>query len=203
MDGGRHPYQYDDGRPRLRPSWVLYLDALGTKERAQTITEAELSKQLAPEGWYHRFLHHANEAEHQRALYFTDNVVVGVPADDESRNPLVSLNELLLGAATYVVGMAIESGLAFRGAVAFGRAYIDDVVVRDRLAVVQAAHGPALVEAVMLEATARVPRIVISRSVLEEVDRRSRLERPLTRIETVGCATKMTRSFLTTSARNF
>jgi hypothetical protein len=167
-----HPYQHADGRPRIRNSWVLYLDALGTKDRAATLTDDILRERLRPEAWYHRFLFHGNQAEHRRALYFTDNIVIGVPADDDARHPAVTLTELLTGAASYVVGMAIEAGIAVRGGIAFGPAYIDDVVLHDPLASVQAAHGSALVEAVHLEETkARVPRVIIGSSVIAEVQR--------------------------------
>jgi hypothetical protein len=167
-----HPYQHVDGSPRLRDSWLLYLDALGTKARANSLTDAVLRERFGLEAWKHRFLFHRNQAEHRRALYFTDNVVVGVPADAEARDPIVTLFEMLDGAASYVVGMAIEAGITVRGAVTFRPAYIDDVVVHDPLASVHAAHGRALIEAVQIEeARARVPRVVIASSVIAEVRR--------------------------------
>lgn len=166
-----HPYQDDDGRPRLRDSWVLYLDALGTSARAATLNNETLRRHLDPEAWYHRFLYHQNLQRRRRALYFTDNVVVGVPTDEDVGRSLRSLGELLQGAATYIVGMAIEANVAMRGAISFGPAYIDDVVFDDPLAAVRAAHGSALVEAVGLEKDARVPRVMISPSVIAEVQR--------------------------------
>lgn len=167
-----HPYRHGDGSPRLRKSWVLYLDGLGTKERAKTVTDIDLQKRLAPEGWYHRFLYHGNQATLRRALYFTDNVVVGCPADGKDRDALVALNELTWGACTYVVGMALQAGIAFRGALTFGPAYIDDLVLEDDLASVRAAHGFGLVEAVQLEEEVAIfPRIVVGPTAVAEVQR--------------------------------
>lgn len=168
---GDHPYRDDEGRPRLRTSWVLYLDSMGTKAAAVSLTDERLRQRIELEEWYHRYLHHKNEGLHQRALYFTDNVVIAAPADEAAPIAPVRMAEsLLLGASTYVVGLAVEAGLAYRGAMSIGPAFVDERAVDHDLADVHMAHGSGLVDAVVLEETvARVPRVVIADRVLAEI----------------------------------
>jgi hypothetical protein len=164
-----HPYRDEDNQPILRDSWVLYLDALGTSEAAKSLTNERLRARISPEVWYHRFLHHGNEMSYQRALYFTDNVVVAMPADDQALiNPVQGVGALLQSAATYIVGAAIEDHRACRGAIAFGPAYVDnDVLDDDELAMVQMAHGPGLIDAVHTEEKLAIfPRLVVTESTL-------------------------------------
>jgi hypothetical protein len=153
------------------------MDALGTSETAKTLTESQLRSRLRQEDWYHRFVYHKNEARYLRALYFTDNVVVAAPADEEadraSASPLQVLTGMLVGAATYLVGMVVDAGLAYRGALTFGPAYVDTAVSDDSLADVHMAHGWGIVEAATLEHTANYPRIAISDAAQQELHRRT------------------------------
>mgnify|MGYP001252823322 CR=1 FL=1 len=165
------PYQDAQGRPRLRHSWVYYVDALGTREAARDLTEKTLRARLAPEGWYHRFVHHGNLTARQAALYFTDNIVVAAPADDEIDYPSNTLGDMLNGLASYIVGMAIESNIAYRGGVSIGPAFVADrLIMGDDLAMVGAAHGQAIIDTVLLEEhRAQVPRVVIDDAVIERI----------------------------------
>lgn len=147
---------------------------MGTRNAAASVTDDYLRERLGLEQWYHRFLHHKNASRHQRALYFTDNVVVAAPADDDTElDPILTLQSMLWGAATYVVGLAIDTGLAYRGAVAFGPAYVDETAIADDLAEVHMAHGSGLIEAVDLEENcANYPRVVLAPGVIREVRQR-------------------------------
>ena len=48
LSPAQHPYKHPDGSPRLRNSWVLYLDVLGTKERARNLTDEMLRDRFLP-----------------------------------------------------------------------------------------------------------------------------------------------------------
>ncbi len=157
------PYQDENDWPRLRPSWVLYLDALGTKEEANNITDDSLRDLALAESWYRRFLHHENLEQVQRSLYFTDDIVVARPDDSGDAASLAGFFDLLLGVSVYVVGMAVDLGRAVRGGFSRGPACIDTrPLARDGAALFSVAHGEGLISAVVLEQQrAKVPRIVL------------------------------------------
>jgi hypothetical protein len=167
-----HPYRTKDGRPHLRDSWVLYLDALGTKDAAVGITDEDLYDIVDAEVGYRRFRHHYNLETVQQSLYFTDDIVVARPDDAGCAASLQSLFKLLLGVGVYVVGMAIAIGRPVRGGFARGRACIDtDPLTKDGAARLNVAHGEGLIKAVIIEQQrARVPRVVLSDQVLSHVE---------------------------------
>jgi hypothetical protein len=99
---------------------VLYLDALGTKAVAVTITDDDLYNITNAEAWYRRFLHHRNLDDIQQSLYVTDDVVVARPDDCGCGESLQSVFDLLLGVRVYVIGTALEIGRVVRGGFARG-----------------------------------------------------------------------------------
>jgi hypothetical protein len=79
---------------------------------------------------------------------FSDNIVISSHADNGPR---------ILGSAADIQGGLLAIGFLSRGGIAFGPVYHRDAIVM----------GPALVEAVRLEKTADMPRIVVAESALQ------------------------------------
>lgn len=136
----------------MRPSFAVYIDALGTKQAMKTFTDVELRAQLTLMDQLNWFLHAPEwEGESQRFLSFSDNVVVGVPLGRDDTGGY-GLGFFLGSVAAYQLHMTLN-GRFQRGGIGTGLLYIDDTFV----------SGPALVDAVTLEQEVAVhPRIVLS-----------------------------------------
>lgn len=136
----------------MRPSFAVYIDALGTKQAMKSFTDVELRAQLVLMDQLNWFLHAPEwEGELQRFLSFSDNVIVGVPLGRDDTGGY-GLGFFLGSVAAYQLHMTLK-GRFQRGGIGTGPLYIDDSFVT----------GPALVDAVTLEQDVAVhPRIVLS-----------------------------------------
>lgn len=136
----------------MRPSFAVYIDALGTKQVMKSFTDVELRAQLVLMDQLNWFLHAPEwEGELQRFLSFSDNVIVGVPLGRDDTGGY-GLGFFLGSVAAYQLHMTLK-GRFQRGGIGTGLLYIDDSFVT----------GPALVDAVTLEQDVAVhPRIVLS-----------------------------------------
>lgn len=152
-------YRDENGRPVLRRSFAMYLDELGTSQRAKTLTDDELATSLLAQEGLRYFLDHDDGYGHgdRRVLAFSDNVVVGVPFVQRRFHADGDLHLHLSSVAAYQFNMAVR-GRFLRGGVAVGPLYIDGSHVA----------GSALVDAVQLEhAVAMHPRVVLSPECVE------------------------------------
>ncbi len=167
-----HPFRNDNGWPILRDSWVLYLDALGTKEAAERITNEDLFDLVQAEAWYRRFIHHQNMERVQESLYFTDDVVVARPDDVSLEDSVRGFSDLLWGAAVYSIGMAIDVGHLVRGGFSRGAACLDPSPQgKDAVARFNVAHGDGLIRAIKIEQDrAKVPRVVVGDRALARIE---------------------------------
>jgi hypothetical protein len=160
---GRALYTDSEGRPTLLPSFALYLDELGAKDRLLNLTNDELREDLQNYDDLRWFLHdEANwDQETQRALFFSDNVIVAAPIRPEDDCSDLGLFFQVFSAATYQLNMAIR-GRFLRGGMAAGDLYADHSFVT----------GAALVRAVLLEEhVANTPRVLLD-EVCTELARR-------------------------------
>lgn len=157
-------YSTAGGKPRLLPSFALYLDELGVKNGSAGLTDKDLRRSLEELDRLSWFLHSDTEQGWQRMLTFSDNVVVGMPLNDRMFEDDGGLHSLVFSAAWYQLNLALL-GRFMRGGFAYGPLYMDDRTV----------VGQALVDAVALESTLAVhPRIVLdqdcTRLALEVMD---------------------------------
>lgn len=156
LSEGRELYSDDTGKPHLRLSVAAYLDALGTKDAIQTMTNEGLQRQIGLLDQLNSTLHDPSwESRYQRMLTFSDSIAVAVPiVGREIGSELGILSDSI---STYQFQLAL-SGRFLRGGISTGDVYADYAHIT----------GPALVEAVLLEEkTAVVPRVLLSTEALE------------------------------------
>ncbi len=141
-------------RRPLLPSFVVYLDELGTAARLGGMTNDDLRADLRAYDDLRWFLHDDStdwDADSQRVLYFSDNLVVAAPMDVATDNRDFGLFYLILAVGAYQLNMAIR-GRVLRGGITAGDAYADDIFVT----------GPAHLQAVLLEEKAALnPRVLL------------------------------------------
>ncbi|NYJ73638.1 hypothetical protein [Allobranchiibius huperziae] len=151
---GRALYRDDAGNPVMRPSFVVYLDELGTSARASAMTDDDLSDDLAAYDELRWMLHDesaSSDSESQRTLYFSDNVVIVAPCDPRVHEDDFGLFYKVFSAACYQLNMSIR-GRYMRGGIAVGDAYADHSFVT----------GPAHLQAVIMEEhEAKNPRVLL------------------------------------------
>jgi len=151
-------YSDDASEPTLLPSFVVYLDELGTSARLGGMTNDDLRADLRAYDDLRWFLDDDSTdwaADIQRVLYFSDNLVVAAPVDVATDNCDFGLFYHIWAAGAYQLNMALR-GRVLRGGITVGDAYADDTFVT----------GPALLEAVRLEEEVAVnPRSCSMRSV--------------------------------------
>lgn len=153
------PSYFENGKPVLKQSVVLYLDTLGSRDMAETPDpRPELEKLYgAVEDAARNGLTQANS---KFPLYswtaFTDHIAVGWPIKDDAE---FELGNALDDAANYQYVLA-RRGILARGGLTIGKAFVADGF----------AFGPALVEAYQIESkVASYPRIVLAKKVLPYV----------------------------------
>lgn len=153
----RRLYTGSGGQQVLRRSFAVYLDGLGTKAAIATLDDKMLNYQITLLDRFRWLLHDEGWQEgYQRFLSFTDNVVVGVPVEEDTSGA-EELSNLLDSVERYQVSLA-GRGQFMRGGVAVGNLYIDD----------RLATGPALVDAAILEEEIAIyPRVVLSDACVE------------------------------------
>jgi hypothetical protein len=152
-------YRDETASPRLRHSFAIYLDELGTSEHLKSLTDEDLAASLnAQEGlrWFLSGEEGLADSD-RRVLSFSDNVVVGAPFVDRRFHADGGLSWHLSSVAAYQFNMAVR-GRFLRGGIADGPLYIDGSHVT----------GLALVDAVHLEEHLAIyPRVVLSSACVE------------------------------------
>lgn len=145
----------ESGNPVLRPAFVSYLDELGTTERLLNYDDEALREDIRLYDRTRDLLHNEemHDSERQRALSFSDNLVVVEPIDPHpSVGADLGLFTQVFSAAVYQLNLAVN-GRFLRGGIAGGMAYADGEFVT----------GPAHVCAVLLEEKeAVVPRVLLN-----------------------------------------
>lgn len=150
--GSAYDLFLDGGKPILRECAVAFLDVLGMRalstapERLETLRRLISSLSLARE---EAMLE--NQESWQALSWFTDNVVVAFPILPGHIDEEPALGSALR-AATYIQLRMATSGFLVRGGITFGEIHMAPNV----------AFGPALIEAVELEAQANSPRVLLS-----------------------------------------
>jgi hypothetical protein len=156
-------YRDSNGGPVMTRSCVLFFDLLGITAMSTAADAPELLRRLRPA--LEQAIDRADTEDvrdTQASTWFTDNAVVGRPLlHDELRESVIGAMEI---AAAYLLLVCWGHGFLGRGAITFGEHYMDESFV----------FGPALVEAVALEKTARWPRIVLGASAVEAEREHSR-----------------------------
>jgi hypothetical protein len=142
--------------PVLLDSVVTFLDELGTSEAMPGLTNQDLKRTIELNESLTQTFHVDDVYEgNDRIVTFSDNIVVGRPAD--TSRPDGGLLFHVDSAAHYQFEMAME-GRFVRGGVARGPLYIDDAFVT----------GDGLIRAHALESkTAVFPRILLSHDVMD------------------------------------
>jgi hypothetical protein len=145
-------YSDDQGHPCLLPSFVVYLDALGTRDAMRSFDDAALRGQVKVLDHLFWHLHDPGwDDDLQQFVSFSDNVALAIPITRTDLSDL-GLGLFMETVAHYQLSMTLR-GQGVRGGITAG-----DVFAADNLII-----GPALVEAVDLEEkTAVVPRILLS-----------------------------------------
>lgn len=142
----------DGGKPILRECAVAFLDVLGIRalstapERLENLQRLISGLDLARE---EAMLE--SQESWQALSWFTDNVVVAFPILPGYIDEEPALGSALR-AATYIQLRMAISGFLVRGGITFGEIHMAPNV----------AFGPALIEAVELEAQAKHPRVLLS-----------------------------------------
>lgn len=164
----RAMYSNDAGEPILRPSFAVFVDSLGTKQRAAALDDAGLRQDIEAFRNAQVFIHDEVAGDQDelgvRFLAFTDNIVLGMPLGNDDTAGF-GLGYIVSSVEMYQTAVAL-AGRQVRGGITLGPLYMDS----------QMAHGKALVDAVQLEEKkAAFPRIVLSTKclipILEDIRR--------------------------------
>ncbi len=161
---------YSKNPPELVPSFVCYADILGF---------SQLSKAALDSGKGNEFLYQLRNAlnkayervrknskgwddkPHFQLKIFTDNIVVGYPIKDLDHSyGEYELGHIFQTFSEFQLTLAME-GFLVRGGIAFGYHYMDDDIV----------FGDALLEAVAQDKAGGPPRISLSESARELLQR--------------------------------
>lgn len=162
------PYKKDK-KPTVRPSFCLFIDALGFKDEILLNDSHDCIKA-------NKHLRHFYSAfkkaisfldDEDEKLWgtkvFTDNIVLGSPIDRwwHLGNEEGVFGLIISGVIWFQI-MMVQKGYFFRGGWSLGSLYMNDIVV----------YGKALIEAYNIESiVARYPRIVLSEQMKELVDK--------------------------------
>lgn len=138
----------------------VYLDELDTSARLDGMTDEDLRADLRAYDdlrWFRHDDTNGWDADSQRVLYFSDNLVIVSPIDPTGANRDLGLFFHTWAAAAYQLNMGIR-GRMLRGGITVGDAYAHNTFVT----------GPAHLQAVLLEEkTASNPRIVLDEVCVE------------------------------------
>jgi len=155
-------YATRDGKARVQPSIVAYLDVLGFKQQVRASHDAGASDALLQRfasvirEWYTSLRGQPADEPGWELKAFTDNVVLGHPIrwDDGE----AELTAVLSDVALLQIGLAQE-GFFVRGGIAAGDLYVDEDIV----------FGTGLLDAVEAEQRANTPRVVLAESAVQLV----------------------------------
>jgi hypothetical protein len=160
----QNPYKDESGKSLLRRSIVTFLDILGYRDQVRKAFETNkgetllLSLRKALDESYHHIKEEAGISRPWVVKGFTDNFVIGFPFfyDAESEMGYIFSNLCAFQL------MLVVHGFFIRGGLAIGDLYMDDEIV----------FGKGLLEALETEKNlARDPRIVLSRTAIQYLDR--------------------------------
>lgn len=145
------------GDPQLLDSYVVYLDALGTKAAMSSLDDSGVADLLDERDRFLGRLYDPDVSAWGRMLSFTDNIVFGSPVREPERGELL---QLAMAVCAYQRANT-SAGRFLRGGLVRGRLYMDS----------NFATGPGLVRAVEIEETRAVfPRVMLSRNMLASVE---------------------------------
>jgi hypothetical protein len=157
MTDKKSPYFDSSGRPQLTLAYCVFADVIGFQNMtAEALRKKEGNDLLAR--LREIISTFANDYRDWDIKYFTDNIVIGQPTrrDDTSESDFGST---IMPIMEYQLNMALN-GFFLRGGFTIGSLFLDDYLV----------FGSALLEAHEIEqSTARDPRIVLSKSLLNLV----------------------------------
>jgi hypothetical protein len=162
----RNPYHGPKNAQRLRPSVLALIDILGYSELIEEAERQNRQEEVFNE-LYQALLHGRNGLEGKgsglprirklanKDFYvlkaFTDNIVIAWPIRDDAE---VELGQAITRLAYFQFDMSLR-GFFVRGAIAVGKAYVDDIAV----------FGDALTEAYAGESKpARDPRVILTKN---------------------------------------
>lgn len=148
--------------PILRPSFCMFLDALGFNDLIEEATKTGTADALLKEFYD---VHEAS-SKHWASMQasweykcFTDNVVFGCPTVDNTYDSEGEFGSIFTTAGFHQLEMAL-AGFFVRGGMAYGPLHMSDNFV----------FGQAVLDAYKLESQlALVPRTVINQDVMSEV----------------------------------
>lgn len=179
MNGVSAPYVDDGGRPLLRQSVTGFLDVLGFSQLSTAATSLlesqhlldKVASAISDSRAFVRaaFNRHVIAAHGGWAVkFFSDNLVVGFPADSEAVTPEEAAVFVVRCAQGYQLHMAL-GGFFVRGALTLGLICLTDEII----------FGPALIECYRLESKASiVPRVLLTEP-LQDLVARSNLAQSL------------------------
>lgn len=164
-------YLDEQGSPRIRRSVVAFIDMLGFSNMSIASHDADASQHLlekiaAAVEDSRRYVRETMAEETARSTartwslkYFSDNLVLGVPSDDDEAHASQTIAFVLRCAQRYQLRMSFN-GFFIRGAITDGLLCLSDDII----------FGPTLVESYQLESkTAVVPRILITDPLQERL----------------------------------
>ena len=164
----RGAYATADGKPRIQPSVVAFLDILGFAEQIKAADKQGRSNELLQrlttllEDWsgHSGTLRDQSSESDQRSWEvktFTDNVVVAHPLYYDDDNGEAELGRFKSSLSLLQIAFAFD-GFFVRGGIAVGDVYVDDTLI----------YGKALLDAYeAAEKKADWPRIVFAPSAIE------------------------------------
>jgi hypothetical protein len=168
---GTSAYLDEQGRPRLRPSIVGFLDLLGFSQSIVSTTDPAEAQRLVERivaaiddsRLYVRGDLAAEFADlpHTWGIkFFSDNLVVGYPIDDDRIAAAAAALFVIRCAQRYQLRMTLN-GFFLRGGLAEGSLCLTDEIL----------FGAALLECYQLESKASiVPRVILSEPLLRRVE---------------------------------
>jgi hypothetical protein len=156
-------YLDEDGRPRLRPSIVAFIDVLGFSEMATTSASIEDSQRVLDtiaaaiddsRSFVRQSIPDGDAALGNRwaTKFFSDNLAFGYPFDDNTQSREATAWFIIRCVQRYQLKMAMN-GFFVRGALTNGPVCLTDEII----------FGSALIECYLLESKASiVPRIMLA-----------------------------------------
>jgi hypothetical protein len=154
-------FQNADGEPVLRYASVMFWDLMGISAMSSSPEDEALTHLRAIRTAVQEARERARTetTDHLRcSAWFTDNVVLATPVM-ESQDVELTLGPAFVDAA-YMQLYLLRAGYLARGAISFGRHYMDETFV----------FGPALIEAHSLEedrSGPRLPCVAVTKEVAE------------------------------------
>jgi hypothetical protein len=152
------PTYFEGDKPVLADSLVIYLDALGTQQRAQRLDNDALATDLETIRRFRHILDRQDlKVRSQQFAAFTDNLVLGAPVDGISAAR--QLRFVITSVAHYQLGTTLR-GQPLRGGISRGLFFANEELVT----------GPALIKSVLIEEhDAIYPRVLLDAACYESI----------------------------------